>query len=90
MSAREMFEALGFYYFFDEGDNCHGFVKNEVIPKSNNKIDKVTSIYFDLDTEEMFGFIMEKELDFMPMGLTVTKEMFKAIKKMFEELGWDK
>lgn len=91
MSAKEMFEALG--YKQEIMQDCAGYETDTMIDRwityskiEDNGIDKTdVIIYF-----EIYGRSFSKQERNLRYNLEISLEEFKAIQKQIEELGWIK
>lgn len=96
MSAKEMFEELGYDYYEDDGITT--YLKANCIPdKLNTKYIKFREITFNRIGQEMGVYDYRKNAECteflenassMKMNI-LTKEELQAINKQVEELGWN-
>lgn len=84
MTAKEMFEELGYEYKFisNKDINCEN-----VILYTHSKQD--LSFQFNLLSQIVCMQIQNKFKDYDKVGLFLTKELIKAINKQIEELNWN-
>lgn len=78
MSAKEMFEQLGYEYYDDDGFTCYEKEKRELIEPNY--------ISFDRLEREIFLSRNSKNGN----GTTMNISLLQAINKQIEELGWNK
>lgn len=91
MSAKEMFEELGYEYY--EGDSCIVYVKSDCIPNRINT-EKISFIkiffndkYICIESYETDAYLSNrKNYDATLFSL----DELQAINKQIEELGWNK
>ena len=96
MTAKEMFEKLGYKYIYDDG--FVEYIKGESIPdRINTNYVKFTKISFDKLEHEIFIHDYNKDalcLEYIPKQDTngsfhITFEELQAINKQIEELEWN-
>ena len=83
MSAKEMFEELGYTYQYinNNKDNCE-----DVILYIHEKSGVI--IQFNLFSQVVVYQIDNKFKEYKKIGLFITKELIQAINKQIEELEW--
>ena len=84
MTAKEMFEKLGYTYQYINNykDNCE-----DVILYIHEKSGVI--IQFNLISHVVVYQIDNKFKEYKKIGLFITKELIQAINKQIEELGWN-
>lgn len=95
MTAKEMFEKLGYKYSYDDG--FIEYLKGEPIPNRINtnyiKFKKVTFNKMDenicIQRYKMDSLCQEVIIDSKGSIVHLENEEIKAINKQVEELGWD-
>ena len=95
MSAKEMFEKLGYEYSYDDG--FIEYLKGSPIPDRINTVYIVfTRISFNKMDRDVFIYDFNKDalcLDYIPRkntngSFTFTAEEIQAINQQIKELGW--
>ncbi len=84
MTAKEMFEKLGYTYQYINNykDNCE-----DVILYTHEKSGVI--IQFNLFSQVVVYQIDNKFKEYKKIGLFITKELIQAINKQIEELEWN-
>ena len=84
MSAKEMFERLGYEYKFvnNEKNNCENVI---LYTHKETKL----AVQFNLWGQIVGMQIKNKYKDYDVIGMFVTKELIHAINKQIEELEWN-
>lgn len=76
MSAKEMFEKLGYEYYEDDGFNCYVKEISELIEPDYISFDRL---------ERKFFVSRNSKYD---NGTTINMSLLQAINKQVDELGW--
>ena len=85
MSAKEMFEELGYKYKYidNKSINCE-----DVILYNHKELELV--IQFNLFSKTVVYQTKNNMKEYDKIAIFMTKEFIKAINKQIEELGWNK
>lgn len=78
MTAKELFEELGYEYYEDDGFNCY--------KKEKRRLIEPDYISFDRLEREVFMLNSSKNSN----GVILDMKLLQAINKQVEELGWNK
>lgn len=78
MTAKEMFEKLGYEYYEDDGFNCYKKEKSELAEPD----------YISFNRLEKEIFVLNKSV--ISKCATINMQLLQAINKQIEELGWNK
>lgn len=78
MTAKELFEELGYEYYEDDGFNCY--------KKEKRRLIEPDYISFDRLEREVFMSNSSKNSN----GVILDMKLLQAINKQVEELGWNK
>lgn len=77
MTAKEMFEELGYEYYEDDGFNDYKKEKRKLIEPDYISFDRLEREFFVLNSSKN------------GKGTTIDMPLLKAINKQIEELGWN-